>query len=81
MVAVLVFVIAASVQILSKLIAREDLTFEEARQSLDVLLEADVSEQIASYLVLLAAKGEPCCSVSKLIRVTGARLFACCYCC
>jgi hypothetical protein len=45
-------------QILSKLIAREHLTFEEAEQSLDLILhEGGAPEQIAAFLVLLAAKG------------------------
>ena len=57
LVAVFFVLTVAAMQVLSKLIAREDLTFEEARQSLDLILEADVSAQIASYLVLLAAKG------------------------
>ena len=45
-------------QILSKLISREHLTFEEAEQSLDIILhDGGAPEQIAAFLVLLAAKG------------------------
>lgn len=49
---------AVCLQVLSKLIAREDLSFEEAEQSLDLILESDVPEQIAAFLALLAAKGK-----------------------
>jgi anthranilate phosphoribosyltransferase len=45
------------VQVLTKLIAQENLTFEDAKQSLDLILDADVPEQIAAFLALLAAKG------------------------
>jgi hypothetical protein len=49
-----------SLQILTKLISREHLTFEEAEQSLDLILhEGGAPEQIAAFLVLLAAKGAP----------------------
>lgn len=52
-------------QILSKLIDREHLSFKEAEQSLDLILhEGGAPEQIAAFLVLLAAKGA--CTVLRI---------------
>jgi hypothetical protein len=47
-------------QALSSLIEGRDLTMEEAEQSLNLILDSGSSEQIAAFLVLLAAKGVPC---------------------
>lgn len=46
-------------QVLGRLIEGNDLTLEEAAQSLDLVLESGSSEQVAAFLVLLAAKGVP----------------------
>ncbi|GIL72505.1 hypothetical protein Vretimale_4293 [Volvox reticuliferus] len=55
-------------EVIEKLIRREDLTKEQAAESLAALLDDFVSEQAAAFLVLLRAKGETADEIAGLAK-------------
>lgn len=54
---------------LKKLIKREDLTPDESRQALELILTAQNPEQIAAFLALIRAKGESAAEMVAFVQV------------
>ncbi|EFJ44772.1 hypothetical protein VOLCADRAFT_118599, partial [Volvox carteri f. nagariensis] len=65
--------IGRELQVIEKLIRREDLTKELAEETLGALLDDFVSEQAAAFLVLLRAKGETSDEIAGLAQAMLAK--------